>query len=242
VLCETALREGLIYDYVAQHRPEVQLIDDIPDPRRRSVVQLARRCGVNQAHAEQVARLALDLFRGTRALHGLPNSDGELLEFAAMLHDVGFHIASSKHHKHAAYLIANTDMRGFTTDEIALLSQVARYHRKSVPKEAHEPYGKLPETLKQRIRLLAGLVRVADGLDRGYVQRVKSARVRLPGGERVPEKPGDRRGAVEVVIRSEGDPDLELWGARRKADLLEEVLGRKVRFVVDRGLAEGAST
>jgi exopolyphosphatase/guanosine-5'-triphosphate,3'-diphosphate pyrophosphatase len=221
VLCDAALREGLVFDFVARHRPDVQIVDEIPDLRRRSVVQLARRCQVNQAHSEHVARLALDLFRGTRQLHNLSNSDGELLEFAALLHDIGFHIASSKHHKHTAYLIANTEMKGFSAEEVTLLSQVARYHRKATPKDTHDPFGKLSAALQNRIRVLAALLRVADGLDRGYVQRVRAARCRVT----------DK--TVEIIVQAEGDPEIEIWGARRKGDLFEEVFGRKLKCVVE---------
>jgi len=221
VLCDTALREGLVFDYVARHRPDIQIIDEIPDLRRRSVVQLARRYQTNLVHSEHVARLALDLFRGTRTLHNLPNSDGELLEFAALLHDIGFHISSSKHHKHTAYLIANTDMKGFSADEVTLLSLVARYHRKATPKDTHEAFVKLGPELQRRIRVLAAFLRVADGLDRGYAQRVKSVRCRV----------NDK--SVELQLSVQGDPELEVWGARRKRDLFEEVLGKKVRFLVE---------
>jgi exopolyphosphatase/guanosine-5'-triphosphate,3'-diphosphate pyrophosphatase len=225
VMCETALREGLVADYAARNRPGIALVDEFPDPRRRSIVGLMRRCNANVPHAEQVARLALDLFRGTRPLHNLPNSDGELLEFAALLHDIGFHVASSKHHKHAAYLIENAELKGFTTDEIQLLAQVARYHRKATPKDAHEGFGKLSSANKDKVRMLAALLRVADGLDRGYAQVVRSVRVRSP------EK-ADRN--VEVTISAGGDPELEVWGARRKADLFQEVFGKKLKFSVDR--------
>jgi exopolyphosphatase / guanosine-5'-triphosphate,3'-diphosphate pyrophosphatase len=221
VLCETALREGLVFDFVARHRPDIQIIDEIPDLRRRSVVQLMRRCQANQVHSEHVARLALDLFRGTRALHNLPNSDGELLEFSAMLHDIGFHIAASKHHKHGAYLIASTDMKGFSSEEIQLMALTARYHRKSTPKETHEPYGKLSSALRERVRVLAALLRVADGLDRGFVQRVRSVRCRL----------SDK--SVELALSVTGDSELEVWGARRKRDLFEEVFNKKLKFVVE---------
>ena len=129
-LCEAALREGLIYDYAAKNRPGIALVDEFPDLRRRSVVTLMRRTQVREPHAYHVARLALDLFRGLRPLHGLPNADGELLEFAALLHDIGFYIAPSKHHKHGQYLIENVGLAGFTPEEIALMAQTVRYHRK----------------------------------------------------------------------------------------------------------------
>jgi exopolyphosphatase/guanosine-5'-triphosphate,3'-diphosphate pyrophosphatase len=222
VLCETALREGLVADYAQRNRPGIALIDEIPDPRRRSVVALMRRCHANEDHSEQVARLALDLFRGTRALHNLPNSDGELLEFAALLHDIGFHIASSKHHKHSAYLIENGDLAGFSPDEVQLLALVARYHRKATPKDAHDPFGKLPEKSKPRVRALAALLRVADGLDRGHAHPVRGVRCRVL----------DK--SVELALTVAADAELEIWGARRKRDLFEEVFQRKLKFVVER--------
>jgi exopolyphosphatase / guanosine-5'-triphosphate,3'-diphosphate pyrophosphatase len=217
-LCESALREGLVADYAARNRSGIQLIDEFPDLRRRSVVALARRCQADRAHADHVARLALDLFRGTRPLHGLPNSDGELLEFAATLHDIGFHVASSKHHKHAQYLIENTGLKGFNDDEVKLIALTARYHRKATPRDSHEPFGKLPRELQARIRTLAALLRIADGLDRGYAQRVRGARCTI------------KDKSVELGLSVTGDPELEIWGARRKADLFEEVFGKKLKF------------
>jgi exopolyphosphatase/guanosine-5'-triphosphate,3'-diphosphate pyrophosphatase len=226
VLCEGALREGLVFDYATRNRSGIELVDEFPDLRRRSVVRLGRRCQINWPHAEHVARLALDLFRGARPLHELPNSDGELLEFAALLHDIGFHIAASKHHKHAAYLIENTGLNGFSSEEVQLLALVARYHRKATPKETHEPYARLAEKQKQRVRWLSALLRIADGLDRGYTQRVRSVRCRV----------NDK--SIEIVVSATGDPELEVWGARRKRDLLEELSGRKVRFVVEAAARE----
>ncbi len=220
ILCEGALREGLVVDYAARNRPGIQLVDEFPDPRRRSVVGLARRCNSNWSHVEQVARLALDLFRGTRALHNLPNSDGELLEFAAILHDIGFHIAKSRHHKHSAYLIENTDLSGFSSDEVQVLAQVARYHRKSTPRDTHEGYAKLADKLRDKVRVLAALLRVADGLDRSYAQVVRSVRCRV--GEK----------SIEVTLTAGSDAELEIWSARRKGDLLEEVFGKKLKFVL----------
>ena len=221
-LCEAALREGLIQDYALRNRSGIQLVDEFPDLRRRSVVALMRRSHVLQPHAEHSARLALDLFRGLRPLHKLANADGELLEFAALLHDVGYYIAASRHHKHGQYLIENADLTGFSAEEITLLALVVRYHRKATPKETHSPYGQLGDAQKRKVRLLAALLRVADGLDRTCRRLVRGVRCRI--GER----------EVELVLSTRGeDLELELWAARRKGDLLQEVLGRKVRFVVE---------
>ena len=221
-LCETALREGLIHDYALRNRPGILLADEFPDLRRRSVVSLSRRTHVLQPHADHVARLALDLFRGLRPLHGLPNADGEMLEFAALLHDIGFYIAASKHHKHGQYLIENTGLGGFSPEEVTLLSLVVRYHRKSTPKETHAPFGQLPEPLRRRIRVLAALVRVADGLDRTCRQLVRGVRCRIEPKE------------IELVLSARAQTleelELELWSARRKGDLLQEVFGRRLRF------------
>lgn len=222
-LCETALREGLIVDYAARNRPGIQLVDEFPDQRRRSVVSLMRRTEAWETHAQHVARLALDLFRGLRPLHGLPNADGELLEFAALLHDIGFYIAASKHHKHGQYLIENVGLSGFSAEETALLAQTVRYHRKATPKEAHAPFMALSESLRRRIKIHASLLRVADGLDRTNRQLVRSVRCRILSKE------------LELVLTTAAeDLELELWAARRKADLLEEVFRRKVRFLIAR--------
>jgi len=222
-LCEAALREGLIVDYAAKNRLGIQLVDEFPDQRRRSVVSLMRRVelGAWEVHAQHVARLALDLFRGLRPLHGLPNADGELLEFSSLLHDVGFYIAASKHHKHGQYLIENVGLSGFSSEEVSLIAQTVRYHRKATPKDTHVPFMALSESLRRRVRVHAALLRVADGLDRTNRQLVRSVRCRILSKE------------IELVLTTAAeDLELELWAARRKADLLEEVFRRKARFIV----------
>ncbi len=222
VLCEAGLREGLIFDYAQKHRPDIQLTDEFPDLRRRSVVSMMRRCQVREPHAQQVARLALDIFRGLRPLHGLANADGELLEFASLLHDVGFYIAASKHHKHGQYLVENVGLSGFSNEEVRILGNCVRYHRKSTPKDTHESFVALSEPLRRKVRILSSILRVADGLDRTNRQLVDSVRVRIQSKE------------IELHIagREGSDLELEIWSTRRKADLLEEVFRRKLRFSV----------
>jgi len=230
VVCEGALREGIVADYVATHRPGMLLVEEFPDLRRRSVMELARRCHFDEGHAQHVARLALSLFHQTREVHRLEESDAELLEFTALLHDVGFHISPSGHHKHAAYLIETHQMVGFSREEVAVMALVARYHRKAEPPEndaskvvqrKHLAFFALPRGARRRVRHLTALLRIADALDRTHVRLVRAVRCQV------------LRSTIEVRIEVDGDPELELWAARRKGDLLEALSRRRLRLAVD---------
>jgi exopolyphosphatase/guanosine-5'-triphosphate,3'-diphosphate pyrophosphatase len=220
-LCEPALREGIIADYVAKNRPGIQLVDEFPDQRRRSVMELARRCHYPEAHSHHVARLALSLFHQTRELHGLTNSDSLLLEYATILHDIGFHISGNRHHRHAHYLITTHDMRGFSQDEIDIIALVARYHRKTAPKKTHPEFSKISKEAQKKITKLAAILRVADSLDRTHATLVRAVRCTI------------NPKTIELRLEADDDPELELWTSRRKGDLFEELFGRRLRFAVD---------
>ena len=127
-LCDFALREGLILDYIKRNRQHIQHVERYPDVRRRSVMELGERCHFSVEHARQVARLSLQLFDQLRAWHGLGPREREWLEYAALLHDVGSLISYERHHKHSYYLIKNGDLRGFEPDEIERIALIARYH------------------------------------------------------------------------------------------------------------------
>ena len=121
-LCDLALREGLVLDYIRTNKRQIAQIDKIPDVRRRSTIELAERCNYYSDHAQQVARLALALFDQTRAIHGLTDREREWLEYAAVMHDLGVHISYPRHHRHSYYLIKNGDLRGFHPDEIEVMA------------------------------------------------------------------------------------------------------------------------
>ena len=133
-LCGWALREGILLDYIHGHRRSLARAEAYPDVRRRSVVSLAERCRYDAAHAQQVARLALALFDGTRPRHRLGDPERALLEYAALLHDIGHHIAYLGHHKHTYYLVKNGGLRGFSPVEVEVLASVARFHRRGRPR------------------------------------------------------------------------------------------------------------
>lgn len=216
-LCEWALREGILLEYIERHPRSLQRAEAYPDVRKRSVVALAERCLYDEAHARQVAGLAVSLFDQTRERHGRGDRERALLEHAALLHDIGHHISYPGHHKHTYYLVKNGDLRGFHPGEIEMLACVARYHRRGPPRRRHAGFGSLPRDGRRVVRLLAGLLRVADALDRSHRQVVRGLAV------------SERAGILRIRAEAFGDSELETWGVERRARLLARVLGIPVR-------------
>jgi exopolyphosphatase/guanosine-5'-triphosphate,3'-diphosphate pyrophosphatase len=217
-LCDLALREGLVIDYVRRHKREIAQADRIPDVRRRSTIELAERCNYFAVHAQQVARLALALFDQTRGQHGLTDREREWLEYAAFMHDLGVHISYPRHHRHSYYLIKNGDLRGFEPDEIEVIALVARYHRRSTPKKTHEEYATLPPALRRTVRILAAILRVAENLDRSHAQVISALELQ------------DRGGDVLLQLRTAGDAELEMWAAGRNVAPFEKLVRKPVRL------------
>ena len=217
-LCEWALREGVLLDYVHSHRRSLVRAASVPDPRRRSVLALAERCAHDDRHARHTAALAQALFDGTRHRHRLGDGEREMLEYAALLHDVGHHISYPAHHKHSYYLIKNGDLHGFDPLELEMLACVARYHRRGRPRRSHAGYGSLPRRLRRRVGVLAGLLRLADALDRSHRQIVEGVKI------------VDRHGLVRIRCQAQKDCELEVWGATRRSDLLARALKVPIRI------------
>ncbi len=221
-LCDRALREGMIIDYMHTHWPKIKLSVQYPDPRRRSVFELAWRCNFDEKHALQVARLALQLFDALAKLHGLGKRERELLEFAALLHDIGWHIGHSGHHKHSAYLIRNGDLEGFSLQELDLLANIARYHRKSPPKKAHLEFQALDVASQLLVRKLASILRIADGLDRGHYGNITKVQTHTTAQ------------SVTIRLTAQNDPALEMWAAMHKTEMFEATFRRACRLAPTR--------
>ena len=236
---EWALREGVLLEAIAKHDPA----DWSSDPeavRRASVLALARRCGWDEAHASAVARLACDLFDRLQPLHGLGAGARQLLEYGALLYDIGKHVSVDGHHKHTAYLIANGRLRGFEPWEVDVLATLGRYHRRNRrPGSSFEPWQRLRlhaggEWRRTAVVLLA-LLQVADGLDRGHAGVVRGLVVDVDGGQGQGKGRGGGNEAplvrLGLQIDPGGDADLEVWGVRRKRALFEEVFGHRLELV-----------
>jgi len=229
--CSFALREGMMVDYLRRHMPGIRQEEKYPNPRQRSVLTLAQRCNWEEAHSRQVAALALSIFDQLETVHRLGANARELLEFACWLHDIGYHINAKSHHKHGAYLVNNGDLLGMAQPEIQMIAAIVRYHRKRKPRERDLELRDLTAPQRRTVEILAGILRIADGLDRthfGVVQRVI-----VTSTENV----------IQVRVVASVDAQLEIGFAAQKADLLEDALGKsiRVRLVEGEASAENAN-
>lgn len=219
VFSEAALREGVLLDTIA--RLQGGAMHHLRDVSRRSIRVLAERCDDDLNHSAHVAALALQLFDATESLHGLAADAREYLEAGALLANVGLVISHSKHHLHSYYVIRNSELTGLTDNEIEIIAQIARYHRKSAPKAGHVEFARLSADDQRLVRTLAGILRVAIGLDRSHDGRVRSVMAQVRGDRLVVEAAGKRGKEIS----------LELYTANERSNLLEEVLGQRVGIV-----------
>jgi len=202
------VRDGIIADLAAQGagRELTMLNRD----QRRVVEQMVRRYGSPMLHARKVAELAHRLFEGLQPLHRLPPGHGKLVEAAGYLHDIGHFVSASSHHKHSYYLVAHSDLPGFTDQERQMIALLCRYHRKSMPLPRHSPFQSVDPDARRAITLLTPLLRIADSLDRSHEQRVSDMQVQI------------RNGSVTLALESQADTDLEMWAVERVADAFRE--------------------
>ena len=229
-LCDKGIREGILLDYIAKNARKLALEDEIPNVRQRSVLQLANRCEFEESHGKQTARLALALYDQLPLPGDLHPAARELLEYGALVHDIGYHVSFAGHHKHAWYLIQNTDLYGFSPEEIEIIAGIARYHRKRAPKSKDALLRAMPPRQRRTIALLAAITRVADALDRSHFGVVEALRVSA------------RPKTLTIRVSAKGDPAMEIWTARQKTRLLEKLLGKSIHIEGLKRAAPGSTT
>jgi exopolyphosphatase/guanosine-5'-triphosphate,3'-diphosphate pyrophosphatase len=212
------IREGILLES-AQVAPSPA---DPGEARERSVRELAERSHYEEMHSKHVQMLALQLFDSIGQRLGCTPDDRRILSDAALLHDIGYHISYDKHNKHSYHLIEHAELLGVTPAEQIIVANVARYHRGAEPKKKHVNFGGLDKPMRETIRRLAAILRVADGYDRGHASAVAEVRVRWM--ERALR-------LTAVPARPNATLRLELWGAARKSQLLSEVAGVPVEIV-----------
>jgi exopolyphosphatase/guanosine-5'-triphosphate,3'-diphosphate pyrophosphatase len=211
------LQDGLLVDYLSRsegfsHGRELS-------PRKRSVLQLGRACGINEMHARTVTRLALDLFDSARELklHSFGDWERELLEYATFLHDIGSFIAFSNHQAHSYYLIKNSELLGFDQKEISIMANLTRFHRKRVPGKKSRELAELDLHGREVVRVLSIFLRLGESLDRSHAALIRHARFsRL------------EKNSVVLSLDVKGDCQLECWGLENERPAFEKVFKKKL--------------
>jgi exopolyphosphatase/pppGpp-phosphohydrolase len=176
-------------------------------------------------HARQVQRLCVQLFEATQPLHELDEQALRLLERAAFLHNAGMMIETRRHHKHSLRLINETKLPDFSDEERFEIACIARYHRRALPSTSHSEFAALSRHARQRVSILAGLLRIADALDYSHDGRVLHV-------AREQELADKKNWVLSIRTRPLADLDAELEHAYEKADLFEKVFKRKLQFVI----------
>lgn len=217
IACDYSLRDGLVVDFIERYCRDLTEADMAPQVRRRSVRRMYGKFNRSGAHPQDVAKIALSLFDDLAPLHGLGPRDREDLENVALLHDIGAIIDPKDRHLHSAYLLRTAEgLHGFSAeerDEMARIAQLVRYPRKDLQSEEFKA---LPEQRRMRIVWLAGLLRLADGLDRSRTSNVRRVTTRI-----------DTDG-VYLDVKVHANTGLEATAMEYKRDLIEVQLGRPI--------------
>jgi exopolyphosphatase / guanosine-5'-triphosphate,3'-diphosphate pyrophosphatase len=224
IVSDYALREGIIYDTIKKWEEN----DDSPfhrlnNIRLKAINSLFNSFPFEKDHVQKVTEIGLRMFDQLRSLHKCSGEEREYLEAACLLHEVGFGISHSSHHKHSYYIIRNSElMVGFNYEEVEIIALVARYHRKSAPKPKHTEFNVLSNSSQQIIKKLAAILRIADGLDRSHQGIVEQIDCEVQGNLVI----------LKVKTKLGVDPHIDIWSAQQKKDLFEDVFNVKVGIVV----------
>ncbi len=222
-ICERALREGVIVNWMLNHGLIEDRLRYQSSVRDRSVIYIAQKYQVDLNYSQQVANFALSIFDQTQGeLHHWGSRERELLWVAAILHNCGFYISHAAHHKHSYYLIRHAELLGFTENELEIIANIARYHRKSKPKKKHENYQNLPDkTARKLVSEVSAILRLAVALDRRQIGAISSVYCHY--------KQEEKELYLELLPKDKNDDcALEVWNLEHKKVIFENEYGVKV--------------
>lgn len=210
-ISDNSMQHGLMVDYMLKHgylqRQEGESF------RLENVRRLARKLQVDMAHAEKVRALSVAMFDSAKraGLHELDEQHRELMEYAAILHDVGIFLSYSNHEAHSYYLVKNSALEGFDQDELQTIASLAYFHRKRFPQNKHPEFKAVPASQRKAVREMSILLRMAESLDRSHTGVVQNALLRRRG----------QNALLEVICSQSAD--LEMWGMDAHAKSFERI-------------------
>jgi len=186
---------------------------------RQQVLALARQYDFEEGHSFQDAKLASLLFEQTYDLHGLTDEYADLLELAAILHDIGYWHDYWNHHKHAFRMIMAAELPALTAREKLIVANVARYHRSARPKLKHQGFAALNLDDREVVLKLGSILRLADGLDRTHICAVQDLWVEWLGN------------TIIIWLYPPTGNEIEQWAGQKKSRFFQEVFGVTVRVL-----------
>ncbi len=226
--CDRALREGLIIDKLLHKGIIKDRLQYQQTIRERSVLELANKYRFLKDHAFQVKKLSSQIFDQTKGfLHNYSEKEKELLEAAAILHDIGSLVTHNDHHKHSYYLIRHSGLLGFNDEEVELIANIARYHRQSNPKDNHPNFQNLTREHKKAVKELSSILRIAEGLDKGHKCAIRDIEI----------VPNSNKKKLKCKLKSTingYDCALERWSAIGKSKEFKKEYGVDIDFVLQK--------
>ncbi len=235
-ICTSALREGVAVDRFLQAGWLEPRLNPHRDPRSTSISFLLDKYRADIDHAQQVAWLACEIFWQTRkTLHNYSDEVVHLLWAAAMLHDLGMFISRSGHHKHSYYLIKQEELLGYNREEIQMIASIARYHRGSGPKDAHESLCALPNQERKLVTDMAAMLRLAEALDRSHRQIIETVNIIEKSSTntkdtRTKKNENQKNNSLlfEITLNNKQDCKAETWAFNEKKSLFESQFKKEV--------------
>ncbi|HEY7056937.1 MAG TPA: HD domain-containing protein [Vicinamibacterales bacterium] len=214
VISAASLRAGILLDAT---QPDDRVgVEEFEQQVLASADALGQRYRLDHDHGHHVANLAARLFDELRDEHGLGDRERLLLKVAGLLHDVGIYVSLRAHHKHSQYILAESQIFGLSAEETAIVSNIARYHRRGLPQRSHVPYVALDREDRVVVNKLAAILRIANALDAEHMQKVRDVHI-------------VRRGTTWVLqLEGTGDLTMERLATTARADMFVETFGRQV--------------
>jgi len=213
LVARASIRDGLLLQVAKSIQSGSSVF--FPEQTITAALNLARKYHADERHGLHTAALARAIFEATQAQHGMGETERLLLEVASIVHDIGNYVAARGHHRHAYYLLVNSEVFGLSKMDLEIVANVARYHRKGAPQSDHPAYAALPRSARLTVNRLSAILRVADALDKAHAQRIQIPKITVEDGE------------LRIDVEGSEDLALERLTLDQKSALFEEVFGLK---------------
>ena len=215
---DLGLRDGILAQMAADYDRSTRSGRAIESERWESIKRAVEHYRVDPKHALHVRDSALLLFSSLKSVHQLPSEYHEWLSAAAMLFEVGDYVNRNGHHRHTYYIIANSEILGYTPQERRIIGSIARYLGKSRPTPGDGPMSGLSTEEQENVEKASVLLRIARALNMGRSQSVEKVGVSARNG----------RVAMKLTPRGKASVDLEVWSIEKDQAYFREVFGREL--------------